>query len=197
MTPMRTRKSEVQDFLRSREGWIRVQLADHRKLEKARRDQSGKKLWLMGTPLLVETASGPANRIERSGGSIQVTSRSPLDEEVLARRLNRWLRAQSELKLPARVQQLSQQTGLQGSGLQIKSYTARWGSCRHDGLIQLNWKLIKTPQEVIDYVIIHELSHLKHFDHSKAFWSLVAQHCPAHQKHRHWLKVQGRLLLSN
>ena len=197
MTPMRTPKRELQGFLRSREAWIREQLAQHLQLETLRQEQKGKQLWIYGEPRPVETTLGRVNLIEQDAAALRVTSRSRLDHEVLERRLNRWLRGFAVEELSRRVDQLSAQTGLRGSGLQIRSYTARWGSCRHDGRIQLNWKLIKTPREVIDYVIVHELSHLRHFDHSREFWGLVAQNCPAYPEHRQWLKEHGRLLLGN
>lgn len=197
MTPVATRDSELKRFVASREAWIRRHLAQHQQLEEQKRVAKGKNLWFMGQQLRVENRRGAKNLIEYEPGLITVISRQAMDCNALDRRLTNWLRAQADLALPGHLHKLSRQTGLRGSGLQIKSYSARWGSCRHNGLIQLNWKLIKTPPEVIDYVIIHELSHLRHFNHSTAFWGMVAQYCPEYRSRRNWLKENGRLLISS
>jgi predicted metal-dependent hydrolase len=196
MTPVATRLCEVERFIISRQAWIRRQLAQHQQLETQKQEAKGQSLWVMGEQLTVDKLVGARNLIEPGPGLIKVITRQPQDENQLDRRLTRWLREQAGRVLPSRLEKLSQKTGLTGSGLQIKSYTARWGSCRHDGLIQLNWKLIKTPPEVIDYVIIHELCHLSHFNHSPAFWEQVIRHCPEYKTYRKWLKENGRLLIS-
>lgn len=66
----------------------------------------------------------------------------------------------------------------------------RWGSCSHTGVIRLNWRLFKTSPEEIDYIIAHEVAHLIHFNHSKAFWELVATICPHFQESQAKLKSQ-------
>lgn len=197
MTPMTARVSELKRFVTSREAWIRKNIAQHQQLEDQKREAKGQRLWLMGEQLSVESSTGAKNRIEHEPGVLKFITRQTLDVDALDRRLTKWLRQQAESVLPSCLEKLSQQTGMHGSGLQIKAYTARWGSCRHDGLIQLNWKLIKTPPEVIDYVIIHELSHLSHFNHSTSFWGQVAKHCPNYKDHRKWLKDNGRLLIAS
>ena len=197
MTPMTTSITELKRFVTSRETWIRKNLEQHQQLEYQKREAKGQHLWLLGEQLRVESLLGAKNRIEREPGALRFITRQPLGVDALDRRLTKWLRQQAESKLPSYLEKLSQQTGMRGSGLQIKAYTARWGSCRHDGLIQLNWKLIKTPPEVIDYVIIHELSHLSHFNHSALFWGQVGKHCPNYKDHRKWLKDNGRLLIAS
>lgn len=70
----------------------------------------------------------------------------------------------------------------------IRGQRTRWGSCSHKGNLNFNWKLLMTPEAVLDYVIIHELTHLKEMNHSKKFWQLVAEHCPRWREHKRWLK---------
>ena len=78
--------------------------------------------------------------------------------------------------------------------ISIKTLTARWGSCNSKGELVFNWKLILAPLPVIDYVVIHELSHLKELNHSKHFWMIVAQIMPDYKKHIKWLKNNGHTL---
>jgi len=109
--------------------------------------------------------------------------------------LTRWYRRQAESLLSERVKQLAEQTGLRPNQVQIKSYKARWGSCTMRGDIQLNWQLVQATQSINDYVIIHELCHLRQHNHSKAFWDLVEQFDPNFREHRRWLKQHGHLLV--
>jgi predicted metal-dependent hydrolase len=109
--------------------------------------------------------------------------------------LTRWYRRQAESLLPERVKQLAEQTSLRPNLVQIKSYKARWGSCTMRGDIQLNWQLVQATQSINDYVIIHELCHLRQHNHSKAFWDLVEQFDPNFREHRRWLKQHGHQLV--
>lgn len=90
--------------------------------------------------------------------------------------------------LPKRVRELADLTGLKPTKVSLRKQRTLWGSCSPSGSIQLNWKLISAPLNVIDYVIIHELAHLKHPNHSKYFWNEVALHCPDYKQLRLWLK---------
>lgn len=76
----------------------------------------------------------------------------------------------------------------------IKDQKTRWGSCSTLGNINYNWRIIMASQETIDYLIIHELAHRVHLNHSNNFWSLVAQYCPNYQTERKWLQTNGRIL---
>jgi predicted metal-dependent hydrolase len=90
--------------------------------------------------------------------------------------------------LPKRVKELSEITGFKPTNISLRKQKTLWGSCSPSGSIQLNWKLISAPLNVIDYVVIHELAHLKHPNHSKQFWSEVAIYCPEYKQLRLWLK---------
>ncbi len=81
-----------------------------------------------------------------------------------------------------------QQTmGLHYNSIFIRGQRTRWGSCSPAGNLTLNWKLLMAPEEIIDYVVIHELTHLKHMNHSKKFWDMVEQYCPDWKRYRKWL----------
>ena len=195
MTPMRTSERELRKFVRLRTSWIETQLAQFKETEASRTRSFGRQYWFLGTQYQVLAQTGLKNQITLKDGDLEITSRQDLDKEQRDRRIRKWLREQANQILPTRLASISRKTGLQGSDYQIKSYTARWGSCGHDGLIQLNWKLIMLPEEVIDYVIVHELCHLVHFNHSAKFWALVESHCAQYQLHRRSLKQNGQIFL--
>ena len=82
----------------------------------------------------------------------------------------------------------SKKMDLHPKDLSFRLQKSKWGSCGSNGHISLNWGLITCPFEVMEYVVIHELAHLKHQNHSKRFWALVESFCPDYKQHKKWLK---------
>ena len=97
-------------------------------------------------------------------------------------------RARARAELPARVFELAAPLNLPVRKVSVRNQRHRWGSCSTSGLISLNWRLVTMPAWVRDYVIYHELMHLKRMDHSPAFWALVAGVCPHYKEARAWLR---------
>lgn len=98
------------------------------------------------------------------------------------------LRVEAKAYLPRRVEYIAEQTGLEFSKLRFSHAKGRWGSCNSDKTISLNIALMQLPFELIDYVIIHELAHTEHLNHSKDFWSLVESADPHYKSHKKTLK---------
>jgi predicted metal-dependent hydrolase len=105
----------------------------------------------------------------------------------------RELRERATRELPARLLELAAVHGLTVARVSIRNQKWRWGSCSRSGRICLNWRLAEMPDWVRDYVMIHELMHLKRMDHSKRFWRLVAAACPAFREARAWLRAYRRV----
>jgi predicted metal-dependent hydrolase len=101
------------------------------------------------------------------------------------------LRSQALAELPERLQALAELHGLCVTRISIRNQRTRWGSCGRDGHICLNWRLVAMPDWVRDYVLIHELMHLKRLDHAPAYWRLVAAACPRFREARQWLRAHG------
>ena len=105
------------------------------------------------------------------------------------------LQARAAAELPARLRELADLHEVSGvTRITIRNQRTRWGSCGRDGHICLNWRLVLMPEPVRDYVLIHELMHLRRMDHSPAYWALVAAACPAYADARAWLRTNGRTL---
>ena len=96
-------------------------------------------------------------------------------------------RALAAKLLSRRIWELAHQFGLEYNQLAIKDQRTRWGSCSHQKNINLNWRLVLAPPAVMDYVILHELTHLDELNHTKRFWDLVKIRDPEYKKHRQWL----------
>jgi predicted metal-dependent hydrolase len=106
----------------------------------------------------------------------------PIDDESLCRRvLGRFLLVQAEGKLPSLLSEISRKTGLAFSRVRIRRQRARWGSCSAHGAISLNAALMFLPWNLTRYVLIHELCHTVHLNHSRSFWALVEQHDPEYR----------------
>ena len=120
--------------------------------------------------------------LEASGSSLRLYF--PEGQEPRAvMRLQQWLKQHAQASLSGRVHELSQQTGLAFSRLTFRWQRSRWGSCSSGGAISLNAKLLFFRQDLVDYVILHELCHLRYFDHSPAFWRLLTQFDPRARQH--------------
>jgi predicted metal-dependent hydrolase len=101
------------------------------------------------------------------------------------------LRAQACRELPRRLLDLAARYGLRVARVSIRNQRSRWGSCGRDGHICLNWRLILMPASVRDYVLVHELMHLRRMDHSPAYWRLVGEAFPEYRCARDWLRRHG------
>ena len=118
------------------------------------------------------------------------------NEQVLRSLLCDWYRRQARDHLEVRLRLLAPRLSVQPSSISIRAQKTRWGSCSSRGVISLNWRLMLVPGHLADYVLVHELCHLRHLDHSPAFWSLVASVLPEHRRLRAELRdIQGRLPL--
>ena len=104
------------------------------------------------------------------------------------------LRQLARRALPPRLLELAAQHGLAVTRVSVRNQRSRWGSCGRDGHISLNWRLVQMPDWVRDYVLVHELMHLRRMDHSPAYWKHVAAACPEYKAARAWLRENGRNL---
>ncbi|MDE7247138.1 MAG: M48 family metallopeptidase [Lachnospiraceae bacterium] len=95
---------------------------------------------------------------------------------------------------PKRVSYFQPLTGGSYDRITIRDQKTRWGSCSAKGTLSFNWRLMLAPPAVLDYVVVHELCHLTHMNHSAAFWALVESVCPDYRVHRKWLKEHGNEL---
>ncbi|MBN2646201.1 MAG: M48 family metallopeptidase [Thiotrichales bacterium] len=105
--------------------------------------------------------------------------------------------AEAQEYLKPKVQFYAEQIQLFPKYIKVKNYQSCWGNCYHQrGLVQFNWKLLQAPQWVVDYVIVHELAHLQHPNHSRHFWALVNHHYPQTPQAKSYLKQHGSKMMA-
>lgn len=142
---------------------------------------------------LIQSNSSPS--VIKTPHHIELHGRlNRLSKTAIRAALVRWYKQQAEHYLTSRTASLSRMCELMPSSITVKTYKARWGSCNIHGELQFNWKLMLAPPDIIDYVILHELCHIQHHNHSTQFWQLVEHHCPTFKASRLWLKNNGYLL---
>lgn len=114
------------------------------------------------------------------------------DPAIVRDSMEMWCRQQAKRILPERLRVLEASMGLKSGLVTIKDQKKRWGSCSSRGNVNLNWRLILMPPEVMDSVLIHELAHLVHPNHSADFYRFLSLHNPGYKDHNRWLKERGR-----
>lgn len=150
--------------------------------------ESGAPVPFLGDTLSLVIRQGATIQCHRTNNRLwlQAPSVEPL---ALCAALERWYRKQASIHLPARLNQLAANLGVYPTKVTIRGQKSRWGSCSSRGHISLNWKLMVLHPELVDYVLIHELCHLRHMNHSPRFWAMVESAMPDYQVCRRRLRT--------
>lgn len=170
-------------FIASREGWIASHLD---KLPPHIPFADGGVIPVGGIDHLIRFRPEARGGVWREGVEIIVTGRT----EHAARRLRDWLKAEARTALGAVVHDMAAQLDAKVTRVTVRDTTSRWGSCTRDGKLSFSWRLILTPQAVLTYVAAHEVAHLRHMDHSRAFWRTVAGLMEATPSEMNWTSAR-------
>lgn len=194
--PARASQRSLDALLIEKSGWLLEKLAEIRARQlPAPQWRGGELLPYLGGHLELFLEQGAVRaRPVLQGRGLLVALPDPLDAPAVQAKVVKWYRQQALAHFSDRVAVYANHLGVSLPPLSLSSAAARWGSCNARGEIRLNWRLIKAPQRLIDYVVAHEISHLRHLDHSPRFWQTVAQIYPGHAAARSELRAQGHLL---
>lgn len=183
-------RAEALRFVDERRAWIERERY-RRSVDAANRSpwKAGTRMLFVGDEFTLQTAVLDARRIRVSFANQSFVA--PAENAASLRTcVERHLRQCATTALPERLAQLAMQHGFNVTAVSIRNQRSRWGSCSPSGRISLNWRLIQFPALVVDYVLIHELVHLTHMNHSRRFWTEVAQRYPGFQAARAWLRAR-------
>jgi predicted metal-dependent hydrolase len=148
--------------------------------------------WSSGRPLRVVRDVG-APRVEAADGLLVL--RAP-DDQAARRALDRWYRARCRDLVGGCLPALAGQMGVAPGRVTIREARTRWGSCSASGDLSFNWRLALAPEPILRHVVVHELAHLVHRDHSHRFWAVVEANDPATPARRAFLRRHGAELLA-
>jgi hypothetical protein len=181
----------IQQIIDKNRAWIERKQAERAqawaRLEKGKVYYRGQALSLAGAN------SGPAG-ISLGDGVLFLKDTAPLQDPWT--RLLDWYRGQAAMILTGRVHFFAERMGLTPPPLEVRDWRRRWGECHPHGLLRFNWRLVLLPPEHLDYIVVHELAHLRVPGHSRRFWQEVEKYLPDYARRRGWLKVYGAPFLS-
>jgi predicted metal-dependent hydrolase len=176
--------ARVEGLVRESERWVLRKLEEWSARRIPRVEWSdGASLPYLGGSLRLTLSAGPRNRAVLFGDALHVQARD-LSPAAVRRAVVAWYKRAALAHLAGRAFALARIAGLTPPRVLLSSAMARWGSCNARREVRLAWRLVKAPPALIDYVVCHELAHLRHMNHSRAFWAEVERQCPDYRRLR-------------
>lgn len=122
-------------------------------------------------------------------------ARHHVEDTSIKRGLETLYRRKARETFKERADYFAEEMGVEYEQIEVRNQRTKWGSCSTTGTLGLNWRLMMAPREIVDYVVIHELAHLRESNHDDSFWSLVAEYDPDYEAHAHWLEENSTELI--
>jgi len=190
VVPRKYTQQQVLDILRQKAYWILKHLPTNKPAQMPLFTQElgqGDRLFFMGRPIeiVINTGKSAVSSAVLHGNKLLISTGAR--NGSVPGILEKWYRQQAAMVFQQKADSYGESMGSHYKAIFIRGQRTRWGSCSPAGNLTLNWKLLMAPEEIIDYVVIHELAHLKHMNHSKRFWDMVGQYCPGWRRYRKWL----------
>lgn len=197
LVPLELSESRIEEILIRKTQWIRGKMYLHGQALNIQSKEyiSGESFSYLGRNYRLKVLKGSQPSVKLLSGRLQVTLPSDSNSSEKAREaLTGWYKARAETKIQEKVARYAPVIGVKPTSVGIKTFKSRWGSCHLAGEVLYNWKIVIAPNRIVDYVIVHELCHLKRHDHSDKFWKYVGQVIPDYLECKEWLRINGRSL---
>ena len=203
VAPWFTSDKSVQIFIKQHQRWIEKHWIKIEKLKKLRPEfhyRSGDTFYYFGEPVILEVKPSEKKRpsIKIRDDKMLITLHRNISKQEgihsIKKVIEEFYRTKAEEVIRDRLDFFNEHYGFSFNRVTMRDQKSRWGSCSRLRNLNFNWRLIMAPIEVIDYVVVHELCHLKEMNHSPRYWSLVAEIMPNHKEMRHWLRKNHYLL---
>ena len=202
MLPNFVSKAEGMAFVESKTGWIVKTLARQAShaLEveaKEKRYVDGERFDYLGKSYCLRIYFTKQPGAQLVNGNLYVGIREQqrfAKSEAVKKQVWAWYQAQAKNILTDKTLRLAAQIGRECIGVKLRRTKTKWGHCTQAGEIQFNWQIIMAPEAVLDYLVVHEVSHLVHHNHGKRFWRHVEKLCPDYLQHEKWLKLNGHTI---
>ncbi len=186
----------VKDVVEEKAEWILKKLAEVRTRQSLRVEKAfveGEAFMYLGKTYSLAIHEDKGRRkafvkIESGKLNVYTPSRAP---ELLRGALELWYREETKQRVLDCIQRYQPYFEVKPSGVQIKEQKRRWGSCTSKRKLLFNWRISMAPIEILDYIVVHEMCHMIHMNHSKAYWMLVQSLVPDYKEKMAWLKDQG------
>lgn len=191
--PLRASAAWINSFLLEKTPWILEQLAEQRQLMREMLVIShNRTVPFLGKPRLIQVIISDRPRIFLTQDKLYMFSPSRRREK-LEQLFNDWLKEQAREYMATQTIKYARVLGVQHKLREVmfRKTKSKWGHCCQDGTIQYNWMAMMAPRSVVNYLIAHETSHLRHLNHSQRFWDTVKQLSPNYEELRDWLSDNG------
>ena len=188
--PRRCDEKRIFAFLSDKEAWILRKKAEIAGAGMCLPPENldGYSFLLLGKPCLVHIDEGTRVRFDSQAHALY------LPKDRSREKLVKWLKENAKRILLTITEQKAREMQTSFASVCISSAKTRWGSCSYDNAIRYSFRVLYAPKEVIEYVVVHELAHTKHKNHSKAFWDFLQSFVPDWKERRKWLKTHGALM---
>ncbi len=197
VVPAALPNERINQILKDKKSWISNKILLHREAlpVNAKEYVSGSSFSYLGRNYRLKVNRGHFAPVKLIQGRLVVSVPNGREQPHMVRNaLVRWYKHHAELKLQLKVERYAPVVGVELNGMGIKSFKSRWGSCSAKGYIDFNWKIVMAPNRIVDYVVVHELCHLKRHDHSPQFWKAVERVMPDCLDCKEWLKANAGAL---
>lgn len=187
----------IQQILHDKRQWIKQKMYLHQDAMPVRSKEyvSGESFSYLGRNYRLKVLQGEFQPVKLLHGCLVVTVPSAGEQaHMIHNALLHWYKQHAALKLQQKVKRYAAMMGVEPTGVGIKTFKSRWGSCSSKGKLDFNWRIIMAPNRMVDYVVVHELCHLKHHDHSPKFWKEVERVLPDYLLCKAWLKENAKVL---
>lgn len=178
---------EGMSFARSKTGWLMRQFNE---LGDAIPFADGAAFPMLGDTITIRRTESRSALPVLDEGELLVGGR----DDTLAGRVRRWVRNRALAEIEPRAHVMAAELGRTPKRIAVRDTRSRWGSCSPDGNLNFSWRLIFAPENVFDYVIAHEVAHLRELNHGPRFWAHVEALCPDYAPSRRWLRTYGAKL---
>ncbi|WP_288841663.1 M48 family metallopeptidase [uncultured Deefgea sp.] len=194
IVPFALPQERIQKIVDEKTRWVKEKLYLHSQSMPLSNKEfiSGEAFPYLGRNYRLKIEAGAFQPVKLKQGRLLVTL--PLESttpDLIRNALVRWYRHQAEQRFVEKVRRYAKIIGVKPASVGVKTFKSRWGSCSVKGEILFHWKVILAPHRIVDYVVVHELCHLKHHDHSPAFWKSVEAVIPDYLECKEWLKLMG------
>ena len=197
IVPSSLDEHRITKILESKKDWIRQKLRIQSEflIPKGKEYVSGESFTYLGKNYRLKVHQTGSAEVKLKSGRLEVglgRGLKPAErEQVVKESLMRWYQIRAEERLREKIQRYAKILGVSPKSVKTRDFKSRWGSCSIHGDITFNWRIIVAPHRIIDYVVVHELSHLVQHDHSDAFWKTIAKVLPDYRECKDWLKWNG------
>jgi len=186
--------ADIETAIAAKERWIFTKLAEWQTRAEQRalpriEWRDGAQIPYLGKPVRIALGSANAGlAFDAQAGVLALALPTHADAQQIKDRVQGWLQTEAKRIFGERLAYYAEKLGVAYKGYALSSAATRWGSCSSDGRIRLNWRLIHFPLSIVDYVVAHELAHLREMNHSPRFWQTVESIFPEFREARHTLK---------